>query len=137
MEASPKTAGERKTRYPLCRAPGRPAPSLFQWPLRRSALSVWPLGDTPPVRNKQFRVPDNVPEGTNTKVTSAKRSLFCAYPDLLYLSPAGHRGATIQSHGCGWRGGLRDGRRQHRGLSLVVPSASVGSSQRGVWQRGV
>ena len=47
-------------------------------------LSLWgPLGDTPPIRNDLFMSPYQAPEGTNTKVTSAK-GRFCAYPDTLH-----------------------------------------------------
>ena len=43
-------------------------------------LSLWGLlGDTPPIRNRTFLGPKKAPEGTNTKVTSA-RGPFCAYP---------------------------------------------------------
>ena len=42
-------------------------------------VSPWgPLGDTPRVRNETFLGPYRAPEGTNTKVTSAK-GYFCAY----------------------------------------------------------
>ena len=45
-----------------------------------SCLSRWgPLGDTQTIRNKMFIGPCKAPEGTNTKVTSAKGH-FCAYP---------------------------------------------------------
>ena len=39
-----------------------------------------PLGDTPPTRNQTVMGPWKAPEGTNTKVTSAKGH-FCAYPN--------------------------------------------------------
>ena len=46
-------------------------------------LSLWgPLGETPPIRNHIFLDPPEAPEGTNTRVTSAKGH-FYAYPRYL------------------------------------------------------
>ena len=59
--------------------------------LRRSALSACPRGDprgtTPPIRNKTLLGHCKAPEGTNTKVASAKGHLR-AYPRVLVEDPS-------------------------------------------------
>ena len=58
-------------------------------------LSLWgPLGDTPPIRNRIFLGPCTAPNGTNTKVTSAKGQ-FCAHPNTWSVhGETGHMSVT-------------------------------------------
>ena len=46
-------------------------------------IEIWYLEDTPPIRNKTFLGPSEAPEGTDTKVTSAKGRFWLLLLSLL------------------------------------------------------